>query len=54
MVQEVGPAGGNPVVELTGTAPSLLAWLLTEYTDSLNEALGILGENGSAKRTEVL
>lgn len=33
LVTEHGPAGGNPVIRVSGPAPSVLAWLLNAYTD---------------------
>lgn len=40
MVEQVGPAGGNPLVELTGTLNALAAWLWVHYTqtDGLDDA----------------
>lgn len=53
LVSPTGPSG-YPIVEVTGTAPRLLDWLLSEYTaGNLDEALEILGPNGNAARTEV-
>jgi hypothetical protein len=45
VVDPHGPGGGNPVVDVEGTAPRLLEWLLTEYVaDDLDVALELLAE----------
>lgn len=44
LVSESGPAGGNPVVSVTGEGEALLFWLLRDYTDgNLNNAMHYLG-----------
>jgi hypothetical protein len=46
VLDEHGPGGGWPVIQLTGTAPALLAFLLRHYTGGQltgpNGALGLL------------
>lgn len=63
LVQEHGPAGGNPVYRLTGTDGQLLCWLLEHYTvpgmltgnvqkhykEAVNDALYFLNGEGSYK-----
>jgi hypothetical protein len=46
LVEEHGPAGGNPILGLTGEPGALLVWLLREYTSgNLADALYFLTES---------
>lgn len=43
LIEKYGPAGGNPVYELTGEDGALLIWLLQHYTQGdVEDALYIL------------
>lgn len=40
VVDEHGPAGGNPVCRVSGSEAAVLVWLLREYVGAVEGALG--------------